>query len=155
MLNGDLEQIRKNMMDECKQFFEILAEELAGTHTVKGSCNKDVSAYLIPDGTDDQVTYHSKPANSFRLSDHWNWKSNLAKNPNEKYIQCYTRDLPWCRLRNAPGKASNPIKAACVCYFDGNIYHVVFGERFNRTTKSWDWVEADPCEVAKMAGKGE
>lgn len=149
----DTPTLRKNMVEDCKTFFEVLSEELSKTHTVYGSCNRDISAYLIPDGTEDQVTYHSKPANSFRFSDHWNWKANLGKNPNEKYIQCYTKDLPWCKMRNAPGKASNPIYAVCVCYFDGDIYHVVYGERFNRVSKTWDWVEADPMEVAKMAQK--
>lgn len=147
---------RVEMANKCIVFFEILAEELQKTHTVKGSCNRDISAYLIPDGTDDLVTYHSKPVNSFRISDHWNWKSNLAKNPNEKYIQCYTRDMPWCKLRQAPGKASPPVFGCAVAYFGyDELYHVVYGERFNRKTKTWEWVEADPAEVAKIAMTSE
>lgn len=137
---------------KCKAFFVRLTEELKKTHTSMGSCNKDSSVYLVPNGTEDQVTYKSKPQNSFRISDHWNWKASLRKQPIEGYVQCFTRDLPCYRKRREEGKASMPIWAWQIGYFgEDAVYHCVYGERFNRETKIWDWVEADPAEVAKMA----
>ena len=73
---------------KCKDFFEELSEKLKDTHIVMKSCNKDNSVYLVPKGTEKEVTYYGKPVYSFRISDHWNWKSNLKKNPNPGYVQC-------------------------------------------------------------------
>ncbi len=143
----DITMDRTEKLQKCQEFFTTLSERLNATHTVVGSCNRDISAYLIPTGTDKEITYHSKPANSYRISDHWNWKSNLKKNPDATYIQCYSPDLPWCKQRFAPGKASPPILATSVCYFDGDVYKVIYGERYDRKTRSWEWVESKIDEV--------
>ena len=142
--------------EKCKAFFERLREELKETHTAIGSCNKDSSVYLVPKGTEDQVTYTGKPQNSFRISDHWNWKASLKKQPVEGYVQCFTRDLPCYRKRPEEGKASSPIWGWQVGYFgEDRVYHIVYGERFDRKTKIWDWVEADPAAVAKTATQAQ
>lgn len=139
----------------CLEFYKKLEKELAGTHESVGSCNRDQSAYLCPIGTGSQVTYRSKPENSFRVSDHWNWYANLKKNPDKRYIQCYSRNLPWARKRERPDKASRPITASCVCLFRNGTYEVVYGETYDRTTKQWGWMDSDPAEVAGMIKGGE
>ncbi len=132
---------------KCINYFNNLAESLKKTHVVVNSCNNDMSAYLVPIGTEDQITYSSKPKNSYRISDHWNWYSNVNKCPNESYIQCYNVDLPFARPRLAPGKASKPRFAISVAYFgnDGK-YHHVYGEKFNRKTKEWTWEEINDVD---------
>ncbi len=150
-----LSQAKDKKFKACVEFFDQLSELLveSGNYEVVGSCNKDSSAYLIPTGTIGDLSYSNKPARSFRLSDHWNWYSNLKKNPNPHYIQCYSVDLPRAKKREDPTKASVPIQAAQVGYFDkDNKYHAVFGEIFDRTTKTWSWLFADPADV--IAGLG-
>ena len=112
---------------------------LKDTHIIVKSCNKDESLYFVPIGTEDEITYSSKPENSYRYSDHWNWYANAKKCSNEKYIQCFTRDMPWCRRRQAPEKGTNPIFGICICYFKDNEYHSIYGEKFNRKSKEWTW----------------
>lgn len=136
------------MYDKCKKFFDGLAEHMGDGYVVVESCNGDRSAYLVPIYEEDQITYHSKPTFSYRISDHWNWKTSFKKNPDEHYIQCYSKDFPWCKKRNAPGKASNPILACSVCFYGpDNLYHVIYGQKFDRKTKTWSWVECDPKNV--------
>jgi len=147
---------KKEKLSKCNEYFKELSEKISETYSVVESCNKseyDITAYLVPNGTENEITYHSKPAFSFRISDHWNWYSNLKKNPNPHYIQCYSVDLPRAKKREDPTKASVPIQAAQVGYFDkDNKYHAVFGEIFDRTTKTWSWLFADPADV--IAGLG-
>ena len=145
------EQYLKNeKMNLCQDFFNQLGNKLAGTYETVGSCNRDLSAYLIPNGTARQITYYGKPDCSFRVSDHWNWYSNLKKCNKPNYIQCMTRDLPFTNKRKAPGKASDPICGICVCLFRYGIYEVVYGEKYNRQTKTWSWVDNTPEAVAAM-----
>lgn len=82
---------------KCTEFFEKLSEALKEDYVVMGSCNQDFSRYLVPVGTESQVSYMEKPENSFRISDHWNWFANVNKCPDEHYIQCLSVDLPWAR----------------------------------------------------------
>ena len=142
--------------DKCKIFFDELCNMLGEGYELLGSCNKDISAYLCPVGTTEKVTYKSKPELSFRISDHWNWYSNTKKCSDPKYIQCFSKDLPWVRKRLAEGKASKPIMASCVCLFRDGIYHVVYGECFNRKTKTWSWIENSPEKVIfELLNKGQ
>jgi len=137
---------------KCQDFFEKLCMALAPEFEKIGSINKDTSVYLVPAGTGDQITYAGKPVNSFRISDHWNWKSSLKKNPNDNYVQCYTKDLPSFRNRREEGKASLPIWAWQIGYFDTDQqYHCIYGERFDRKTRTWYWIETDISEVIAMA----
>ena len=126
----------------CLAYFEQLAEILKDTHVVVKSCNGDMSSYLVPIGTETQISYYGKPGNSYRVSDHWNWFSNTEKCRRPGYVQCFCADMPFARRRTAKNKASKPRYAFAVAYFgDDNKYHHVFGEKFDFQTHSWEWVE--------------
>ena len=138
-------------VEACKEFFNSLSKILESTYEVVASCNQDISKYLIPKGTIGDLTYHSKPDASFRISDHWNWYSNLKKCPNPNYIQCLSVDMPRAKKRPDYGKASKPIDGIQVSVIgkDGK-YHAVYGEIFDRKTKKWNWLETDPADIAEM-----
>ena len=132
------------------KFFEETAEILRGKYEIIGSCNKDISRYLIPIGTEKQVTYYGKPVFSFRISDHWSWYSSLKKCSDPDYIQCESADLPKAGGRNAPGKASDPINKLQVAVqgTDGK-YHHVFGYKWDENEHNYQWVENAPMDVCK------
>lgn len=134
----------------CNKFFSALEDLLRGTYETIGSSNMDMSRYLVPTGTSDQITYYSKPDKSFRISDHWSWYSNLKKCSNPKYIQCLNADLPWVKPR-IDDKATKPIKAYQVALIgpDGK-YHAVYGEVYKKNKHKWEWIEADPKDVAEL-----
>ena len=133
--------------DKCEIFFNALGNMLCAKYETLKSCNRDTSAYLCPVGTSNEVTYSSKPNMSFRISDHWNWYANTTKCPDPRYIQCYSADLPWARRRLVEGKPTKPIMASCVCVFKNGKYHVVYGERFDRKSKTWSWIDCSPEKV--------
>ena len=146
MINNKEVKIQK-----CEEYFMILSELLSETHEVVGSCNKDISKYLIPKGTASELTYYSKPKNSVRISDHWNWYANLNKCNIPWYIQCLSVDIPRASNRLGCGKASKPKHGIQVCIFGkDNKYHAVYGEVYNRKTRTWEWAESDPIEIAKL-----
>lgn len=152
---SDIKATKDWMLQDCNTWFDQLAEALKDTHVVVGSCNKDCSRYLVPIGTEDQITYYGKPANSFRVSDHWNWRSPLKKCKKEKYVQCYSKDMPWTAKRMAPGKASRPMIGNAVMYYSGvdKAYHVMYGEKFDRETKTWSFVTMDVARGVDIATK--
>lgn len=132
----------------CVEFMARLAALLSETYTLVGSCNNDCSVYLVPNGTESEVTYYGKPAMSFRFSDHWNWYANAKKCSVQSYIQCHSVDLPRPKLRAGYGLPSKPIFGIQVGVVgtDGD-YHAVFGETFDRKRKKWSWLECKPEEV--------
>lgn len=131
-------------LDKCNNFFDNLAKYLGDSYVVVGSCNQDASRYLVPAGTEHLITYHSKPVGSFRISDHWNWYSNVKKNRDPYYIQCHSVDAPPTRARNREGYASEPQQIIQVCYFDNDDkYHCVYGEVYDRDTGAILWRESD------------
>ena len=135
---------------KCSEYFNKLADAI-NNYTVIGSINQDFSKYLIPNGTEQQLSYESKPMYSFRISDHWNWYANLNKCSKAWYIQCLTRDMPWAKKRLKEGYASKPINGVSVMFYGSDgLYHCVFGEVFDRTTKTWNWIETPIEEVLKM-----
>ena len=137
--------------DACSNFFNKLSTLLSDTYEVLESCNQDFSRYLIPHGTSDQVTYHGKPLKSFRISDHWNWFSNLRKCPDPNYVQCRSLDMPWCRKREkGDPMATKPRFGIQVCIqLEDGCYHHVYGDKFNRKTKTWKWIETRPEDVIR------
>ena len=142
--------MKKNTKKEiaCQEFFDKLAALLHESYEVIDSCNADSSRYLIPNGKANLITYTSKPAASFRVSDHWNWYSNVKKCPNENYIQCFSLDAPWPKKRSAKGKSSTPIFCSQVSFVGGDgKYHVVYGEKYDHRTRTWSWIETSPEEV--------
>ena len=96
------EQFEHKMID-CRMFFDELADILRSDYEVVESCNNDLSAYLIPKGSRDDLTYYGKPKNSFRVSDHWSWYSTLEKCDVPDYIQCYSVDMPHPKPRPDEG----------------------------------------------------
>lgn len=142
---------KEEKMMKCEEFFSILSELLNGTYEVVSSCNADISKYLIPKGTISELTYYSKPMNSIRISDHWNWFANLNKCSVPWYVQCFSTDIPRPSGRLEAGKASKPKYGMQVSVFGGDgKYHAVYGEVFDRKTKKWEWLETDPADIAEM-----
>jgi len=140
----------KERKNKCKLFFNELAKELGDSYEKIDSCNKDESAYLVPKGTGEQISYYGKPDRSFRYSDHWNWYSNIRKCEDESIIQCYNADIPGPRNRIEEGKASKPRFVIQVGYCDkDSIYHAVYGEIFDKESNEWTWLDNNPKEIAK------
>lgn len=145
---------KERKVSMCEEFYGKLCDLLKDSHVNLESCNKDISRYLIPIGTEEKVTYYGKPEKSFRISDHWSWYANVNKCNNENYIQCLNVDLPWARRRAAEGKPSKPVNAVQVAVIgDDGKYHAVFGEVYDRKTKTWGFVTADPEDVIGMIFK--
>lgn len=140
----------KEKMAACAEFVNKVAEVLGESYELVGSCNRDASLYLIPKGTIDQLSYYGKPDRSLRFSDHWNWLSNLKKCKDPNMVQCRSLDMPWCRRREEPGKATKPRFGVQVCLYDDSTkcYHHVFGDKFDRKAKTWTWIESDPSMLA-------
>lgn len=130
---------RNEQTRKCREFFKELTEALSETHEILPSCNHDISMYLCRKGTLEEVTYCSKPEDSFRVSDHWQWYANLMKCPDPHYIQCYSRELPRAKNREKEGYAGKPIIADCVAFFKDGIYHIVYGEYWNKKKRQWEW----------------
>lgn len=143
-----MEYTKEQKIQACASFYGELCAKLEETHEVVGSCNNDISSYLIPKGTVEDLSYYGKPANSFRISDHWNWYSNLRKCSKKGYVQCYSVDVPFARRRPEEGKASKPRYAIQVAYYGkDNKYHHIFGDKFNRKTGEWSFIVADVDRV--------
>lgn len=139
---------RNEKIQKCQKFFAELAELLKDSYEQMSSCNDDISSYLVPFGTKVEVTYHSKPERSFRISDHWNWYANTKKCSDPFYVQCYSVDMPWARQRQNIGKPSLPRNGVQVAVIINGKYHCVYGEKFDRRTKKWYWIDSSPAEIA-------
>lgn len=131
----------------CLKFYEQLQSLLGDDYESIGSCNQDVSMYLVPKGTTDQISYYGKPEKSFRVSDHWNWYSSFKKCKDLNYVQCETTDIPGPRERPAEEAASKPRTAAQVAYFRDGKYHRIFGEKYNTETGEWEWLTPKLSDV--------
>ena len=135
----------------CLNYFMQLAEALSDTYEIVGSCNRDESIYLIPKGTENEISYQGKPELSFRVSDHWNWYANTERCPEEWYIQCYSIDMPYPRQRPKPNKASKPRFGDQVAFFDTDQrYYAVFGEVYDRGAREWSWIEVSIDDILEM-----
>ena len=136
----------------CEIYFNKLINALKDyNYDSVPSINSDCSEYLIPNGTINELTYKSKPAFSFRYSDHWNWFANIKKCENEKYVQCFSTDLPYTKLRRGPGLPSKPIFAISVMITDATgRYHCIYGETYDRKKREWGWKETPIEDVVRM-----
>lgn len=145
------ERTIEDKMSECRNFIEELHDILKDEFVFMPSCNQDLSAYLVPNGTEAKVSYYEKPINSFRISDHWNWYSGLRRCADPNMVQCLNIDIPWCRKRKAPGAPTRGIIGVQVAYYGpDNQYHCVFGEKFDRRTRQWTWVDSSPEKAAEL-----
>ena len=143
----------REKLEMCNAFFNGLVNILADRYEVLPSCNKDNSRYLVPKGTADQVSYYGKPVMSFRVSDHWNWYSNLDKCQWPTYIQCNSDDVMKAKLRENETHGTNARRAyqVAVQMSDGR-YHHVFGEKWDRSKRIYNWVETNPETVCHELG---
>lgn len=138
--------------EACKEFFKALAEELKGSYELVWSCNHDDSMYLIPVGTINELSYYGKPKMSFRMSDHWNWLSSTRKCKDRYHVQCNSADMPRALYRrHDDNTATRPRFGWQVAMYDNDgMYYAVFGEKYDRWNKEWDWITADPHEIAAL-----
>jgi hypothetical protein len=142
-------QEEASKMNDCDAFIDGLAELLRGKYEMTPSCNRDLSRYLIPKGTKDQISYYGKPEMSFRASDHWNWYTSLAKCSNERMIQCYSMNLPGPRPRINPGEATKGVHAYQVAIYQNGRYYAVYGDVYDRKERRWGWIENTPESVIR------
>ena len=144
----------KKQFDICLEFFHKTAALVSDIYEELPSKSKHwPSICLVPKGTASQVTYYGKPVNSLRVAMNWNWRAGLDKCSIPKYIQCVTKDLPFVKARpkDHPERSSPPIFGNMVALFDtDNKYHCIFGEKYDRSSKTWSWVENTPERVAYM-----
>ena len=150
-------RIIKDKYSLCEEFFYELSQRLYPFYEMIGITNnhyqKYGSRYLIPFGSDYQVSRFSMPMLSFRMSDHWNWKPNEKEYYDEiesTAIQRYCIDMPPVRLRKNLDRATKPQMGILIAICDSEgIYHCVYGDKYFHKTHSWGWVDNDPKNVIK------
>jgi len=145
----EMKKINKSsMMDACNKYFDELVKQAGDSFTVVGSCNKDVSRYLVPKGTEHEITYYGKPYFSFRVSDHWNWRASTKKCVDPHHVQCFTKDLHFPFRRPSEHRASKPVYASCVGYYGPDKqYHIVCGEVYDSKIKGVRWITRSISDV--------
>lgn len=134
-------------LQRCQKFFNDLAVLLKGKYVIVNSCNKDVSKYLVPIGTENEVTYYGKPLFSFRISDHWNWYSSKSKCENLSFVQCMNVDVQYPRVRDPkdPEKGTQAQHAVQVGFYGPDKkYHHVYGDRWNPQKHRYEWKTRTP-----------
>ena len=139
----------KERMNKCSEVFSELAKILSDQYEILESCNKDFSKYLCLKGTTGEVSYEGKPEKSFRISDHWNWYSNVKKCPDMSIIQCYASNIPEPREREGEG-ATKPRKAISIGFYENGQYKIVYGEFYNKETEEWSWMENDISDLVDL-----
>lgn len=142
-------EAREERRQICDEYFAKLCEELSKYgYELLGPQMKDPRSWyhwsrcLVPEGTADQVTYHSKPAYSFRIAEEWSWYANTKRCSDPDYIQCESVFALQPRPRKGEGLPSVPIHAVQVCMArpDGR-YYCVCGEVYDKRTRTWSWIE--------------
>lgn len=151
----DREEFRTKLFDDlerCEDFFNKLADLMKDEYVLLDYRDTSESAYLIPIGTEDQMSWYGKPEWSFRISGHWSWYANTKKCADKDIVQCESVDLPVPRDRRAETGASMPIYAAQVCVYYNGKYHCIYGNCYSRKRihgKHWTFREADPKAIAE------
>lgn len=147
---------KREKYEACESYFNELAWTLKNYVIVPSNSKRSCSVYLVPDGTESEITYYSKPGMSFRFSDHWNWYANLNKCSDELYVQCNSIDMPRPKSRKEAGSDSIPVFGVSVMFADlSGVYHCIFGEKYDRKKKSWAWIETPIESVMKRIGYKE
>lgn len=125
--------------EKCREFIFKLAELLPEYKLIEG-LSKGVSMFLIPEGTEGDVSWTGKPAKSFRFSGVWNWYTNAGNCPDLDVIQCESVDMPAPKERRGEGSGSIPWKGYQVAYYgDDHKYHHVYGLGYDRKRGHWFW----------------
>lgn len=137
--------------DKCRKFFDELSNELKDDYVVVKSCNADLSAYLVPKGTEHEISYYGKPEKSFRVSDHWNWYSNLKRCEKIDEVQCHSLDVNGLNQRDPehPEMATSAIQVSQVAYYspEDHKYHAVYGRKWNPEKSEYDWIDVNIGEA--------
>ena len=104
------------LIDEWKE----LAFQLDGRgYTLTASCNKDNSAYLVPEGG--ELSYYGHPNGTIRFSDHWSWYSSEKKCADLAMVQCPLKGVaPW--TRREPTAPTTPKQAICIAEMQNGTY---------------------------------
>lgn len=152
----------KEKKELCLKFFAELAKGLKDKYEVISSCNRDETKYLIPIGSISDLSYYGKPMWSFRVSDYWNWYSNLKKCSDPNMVQCETDNLPPAEKRCGTA-ATTPIHGWMVAlYKNDRKYHVVYGdeleyddEYYDEPVWEWVWNISDPNDIIELILAGE
>lgn len=146
----EIQTARGNKLSRCNEFLTELTDILKESYVLCGSCNKDASRYLVPNGTETQISYYGKPVNSFRLSDHWNWYAGLRKCSDPNYIQCESVDMPKARERKEAGKGTDAIIGVQVAVqLEDGKYHHIFGDKWNPRKHAFEWEENNALDILK------
>lgn len=127
-MNRNLERKVGRQMRSLESLYGELKDYLINekNYVVISSCNADKTEYLVPKGTENEISYYGKPEKSFRFSDHWNWYANLKKCSNPDYVQCYNESLP-CRNGRINEKATFPYYAGAIAVFTDGSYKTIAG----------------------------
>lgn len=137
-------KLYKEIENRIKYVWSELVKQLSDNYEEIGSSNQDISRYLVPKGTANQITYYGKPGMSLRMSDHWCWYSSITKCENESYIQC-DNSIFEPHDREREGGASRPIKALQICIIDKDgVYHPLIGIMNEMTNNSIDTFIDEP-----------
>ena len=151
-------RIMKDKYILCDKFFYELSQRLYPFYETIGvmdtNYHKYKSRYLIPFGSDYQMSRFSMPMLSFRMSDHWNWMPNekiyFDSEIENNVTQRYCIDMPPAKLRKCSDKATKPQFGILVAIMDSKgIYRCVYGDKYWPKTHSWSWLEANPEDVIK------
>lgn len=148
-------KIWKQQLNNCVVFFNRVAALVDDIYEVVPGKGKQWQSYcLVPKGTRSQINYYGKPVDSLRVAMNWNWRASLYKCSVPNHIQCVTQDLPFVKARpkDHPDLASPPVYGNMVALFDkDHKYHCLYGEKYDRVTKTWGWVDdKTPEDVANM-----
>ena len=151
-------RIMKDKYTLCDEFFYELSQRLYPFYETIGVTNvhyqKYGSRYLIPFGSDYQISRFSLPVFSFRMSDHWNWKPNENKYSESEIentaVQRYCIDMPPARLRKNSDRATKPQFGVLIAIYDSKgIYRCVYGDKYYSETHSWGWLDSNPEDVIR------
>ena len=144
----------KEKEDKCKVMFHALRDYLEDSYEKCVSGHYDRDFYLYPAGTHSDITYYGKPAKSFRLSYHWNWLTSLDRCSDPNYIQCESVDMPKCRKERTErfGMSKPRYGYQIAFYGSDNKYHCVYGDKYNRKTGKWEWVENTLDDILALSG---
>lgn len=52
---------KNEKIELCQNFYRELSVKLSDGYEVAGSCNNDISSYLIPNGSVEDLSYYGKP----------------------------------------------------------------------------------------------
>ena len=136
---------------KCIAFFRELKRALSNEYSYKKVGKVMTDYYLFPNGTRDDISYYGKPDKSLRFSYHWNWYTNLDKCSDPTYIQCNSVDMPVARDRNEVYESSKPRYGYQVAFYGPDKkYHCIYGEKFDRRTREWVWIENTVDDILKM-----